>query len=146
MNFVYNQKQVLFDVSCEMKPGGMTVLVGPSGSGKSTMTRLIARFWDTDSGTISIGGVPIKDMTGEGLLSQISVVFQDVYLFHDTITANIALGRPEASREEIEAAAKAAHCHNFISRLPGGYDTVVGEGGSTLSGGEKQRCPSPGPF
>jgi ATP-binding cassette subfamily B protein len=139
VNFAYNQKQVLFDVSCEMRQGGMTALVGASGSGKSTMTRLIARFWDADSGTISIGGVPVKSMASETLLSQLSVVFQDVYLFRDTIAANIALGRPDAAREEIEAAARAAHCHDFISRLPAGYDAMVGEGGSTLSGGEKQR-------
>ena len=121
VNFAYNQKQVLFDLSCEMKHGGMTALVGASGSGKSTITRLIARFWDADSGVISIGGVPVKSMTGEGLLSQISVVFQDVYLFRDTIAANIALGRPDASRNDIEEAARAAHCHDFISRLPAGY-------------------------
>ena len=139
VNFAYNQKQVLFDLSCGMKHGGMTALVGPSGSGKSTVTRLIARFWDADSGTISIGGVPLGDMNSGELLSQISVVFQDVYLFRDTIAANIALGRPDAGREAIEAAARAAHCHDFISRLPAGYDTLVGEGGSTLSGGEKQR-------
>jgi ATP-binding cassette subfamily B protein len=139
VNFAYKDKQVLFALSCEMKHGGMTALVGPSGSGKSTITRLIARFWDVDSGTISIGGVPVTRMNGEQLLAQITVVFQDVYLFHDTIAANIALGRPDTSREEIEAAAHAAHCHDFITRLPAGYDTLVGEGGSTLSGGEKQR-------
>ncbi|MDR2258260.1 MAG: ATP-binding cassette domain-containing protein, partial [Treponema sp.] len=94
---------------------------------------------DADSGTISIGGVPVRDMRSDQLLAQISVVFQDVYLFRDTIAANIALGRPDSAREEIEAAARAAHCHDFISRLPAGYDTLVGEGGSTLSGGEKQR-------
>jgi ATP-binding cassette subfamily B protein len=139
VNFAYKDKQVLFDISCDMKQDGMTALAGPSGSGKSTITRLIARFWDVDSGTISIGGVPLTRMNSEQLLAQISVVFQDVYLFHDTIAANIALGRPNAQREEIEAAARAAHCHDFITRLPKGYDTLVGEGGSTLSGGEKQR-------
>jgi ATP-binding cassette subfamily B protein len=139
VNFSYKDKQVLFDISCEIKHGGMTALVGPSGSGKSTITRLIARFWDVDNGTVSIGGVPVIRMNSEELLAQISVVFQDVYLFHDTIAANIALGRPHASQEEIEAAAHAAHCHDFIRRLPAGYDTLVGEGGSTLSGGEKQR-------
>jgi ATP-binding cassette subfamily B protein len=139
VNFAYNQKQVLFDVSCEMRHGGMTALVGASGSGKSTITRLIARFWDADGGTISIGGIPVKSVTSENLLSQISVVFQDVYLFRDTIAANIALGRPEAGREAIEEAARAARCHDFITRLPAGYETLVGEGGGTLSGGEKQR-------
>jgi ATP-binding cassette subfamily B protein len=139
VNFAYKDKQVLFDISCNMKHGGMTALVGPSGSGKSTITRLIARFWDADSGTVSTGGVPVTRMKSEQLLAQISVVFQDVYLFRDTIAANIALGRPEARREEIEAAARAAHCHDFITRLSAGYDTLVGEGGNTLSGGEKQR-------
>ena len=139
VNFAYKNTQVLFDISCDMKQGGMTALVGPSGSGKSTITRLVARFWDADSGTVSIGGVPLVRMNGEQVLAQISVVFQDVYLFRDTIAANIALGRPDATREEIETAARAAHCHDFIIRLPKGYDTLVGEGGSTLSGGEKQR-------
>jgi ATP-binding cassette subfamily B protein len=139
VNFAYKNTQVLIDISCDMNQGGMTALVGPSGSGKSTITRLVARFWDTDSGTISIGGVPLTRMNGEQVLAQISVVFQDVYLFRDTIAGNIALGRPDATREEIETAARAAHCHDFIIRLPKGYDTLVGEGGSTLSGGEKQR-------
>jgi ATP-binding cassette subfamily B protein len=139
VNFAYKNAQVLFGISCDMRHGGMTALVGPSGSGKSTITRLIARFRDVDSGTISIGGVPVTCMNSEQILTQISVVFQDVYLFHDTIAANIALGRPDAPREEVEAAARAARCHDFITRLPKGYDTLVGEGGSTLSGGEKQR-------
>jgi ATP-binding cassette subfamily B protein len=139
VDFAYAQKQVLFDISCTMKYGSMTALVGPSGSGKSTITRLIARFWDIDGGSISIGGVPVKQMESGRLLSQISVVFQDVYLFHDTIAANIGLGCPKASREAIENAARAACCHDFIMRLPSGYDTLVGEGGGTLSGGEKQR-------
>jgi len=114
-------------------------LVGASGSGKTTIARLLARFWDISSGEISIGGVPITGMTQEHLLSKISMVFQDVYLFKDTIAENIRLGSPDASQEEIIAAARAAACHDFIMALPNGYDTMVGEGGSTLSGGEKQR-------
>jgi ATP-binding cassette subfamily B protein len=139
VNFAYKDKQVLFNINCEMKHGSLTALVGCSGSGKSTLTRLIARFWDSDSGTVSIGGVSVKDIKTEQLLSQISVVFQDVYLFHDTIANNISIGHPNATREEIEAAAKAAHLHDFIMKLPDKYDTMVGEGGSMLSGGEKQR-------
>jgi ABC-type multidrug transport system fused ATPase/permease subunit len=103
VNFAYKNTQVLFGISCDMGHGGMTALVGPSGSGKSTITRLIARFRDVDSGTISIGGVPVTCMNSEQSLTQISVVFQDVYLFHDTIAANIALVRPDAPREEVEA-------------------------------------------
>lgn len=114
-------------------------LVGASGSGKTTVARLLARFWDITGGEISIGGVPITHMTQEHLLSKISMVFQDVYLFRDTIAANIRIGRPDASDAEIIAAAKAAACHDFITALPDGYDTMIGEGGSTLSGGEKQR-------
>jgi ATP-binding cassette subfamily B protein len=139
VNFSYGEKQVLFDVSCEMREGEMTALVGASGSGKSTITRLIARFWDVQSGEISLGGVPLKAMSSEDLMSQISVVFQDVYLFNDTVAANIAIAKPEATREEIEGAAKAAHCHDFIMALPEGYETRIGEEGNTLSGGEKQR-------
>ena len=114
-------------------------LVGSSGSGKTTIARLLARFWDIQIGEIRIGGVPITAMTQEHLLSKISMVFQDVYLFCDTIEENIRIGKPDATHEEIVAAAKSAACHDFIMSLPNGYDTMVGEGGSTLSGGEKQR-------
>jgi ATP-binding cassette subfamily B protein len=139
VNFSYNEQQVLFDVCCKMKPGTMTALVGSSGSGKSTITRLIARFWDVDDGQITLGGIPLPQLRTEDLLDRISVVFQDVYLFHDTIANNIALGRPDATRENVEEAAKAARCHDFIMNLPDGYDSIIGEGGNTLSGGEKQR-------
>ena len=113
--------------------------MGPSGSGKSTITRLIARFWDVDAGEIRMGGIPVKKLTTEELLGNISMVFQDVYLFRDTIEANIRMGRSDATHEEVMEAAKKAACHDFIMALPNGYDTIVGEGGSTLSGGEKQR-------
>lgn len=113
--------------------------MGPSGSGKSTVTRLIARFWDVQQGAIKIGDQPIRQADLEKLLQHISMVFQDVYLFQDTIGNNIRIGNMEASQAEIEEAAKRACCHEFISQLPQGYDTPVGEGGSTLSGGEKQR-------
>lgn len=117
----------------------MTALVGKSGCGKSTIVNLIARFWDTDSGTVSIGGTDIKAMTTESLLENISVVFQNVYLFNDTIFNNIAFGKKGATKEEVIEACKKARCHEFISALENSYDTVIGEGGSTLSGGEKQR-------
>lgn len=113
--------------------------MGPSGSGKSTITRLAARFWDVNSGAVRLGCVDVRDMKSDEVLSRISVVFQDVYLFHDTVEGNIRMGKPDATKEEIIAAAKAAACHDFIMALPEGYQTMVGEGGSTLSGGEKQR-------
>lgn len=130
---------VLNNVSFTIEPRTVTALVGPSGSGKSTVARLIARFWDVQEGAVSIGGVRVRDMDPEKLLADISMVFQDVYLFQDTIGNNIRIGKLDATREEIEEAAKRACCHDFISKLPQGYDTPVGEGGSTLSGGEKQR-------
>lgn len=139
VTFSYAEKPVLKDVSFTIPAKTITALVGPSGSGKTTITRLIARFWDVDSGVVSVGGVNIKNLTTEALLTQISMVFQDVYLFNDTIYQNIAYGCKNASQENIIAAAKTAQCHQFISALPNGYQTQVGEGGSTLSGGEKQR-------
>nr|WP_253679715.1 ATP-binding cassette domain-containing protein [Treponema sp. OMZ 788] len=117
----------------------ITAVVGPSGSGKTTLCNLIARFWDVQGGSISIGGVNIKDLSLEDLMSKISMVFQNVYLFEDTIENNIKFGKPEASREEVIEAAKKAMCHEFIEALPKGYDTRIGEGGASLSGGEKQR-------
>ena len=117
----------------------ITAIVGPSGSGKTTLCNLIARFWDVQSGSITIGGVDIKDISLETLMSKISMVFQNVYLFEDTIENNIKFGKPEASREQVIEAAKKAMCHDFIEALPNGYDTLIGEGGASLSGGEKQR-------
>lgn len=130
---------ILKDLSFTIEPNTITALIGPSGSGKSTVTRLIARFWDIQTGRITIGGQSIQNVNPEKLLKDISMVFQDVYLFQDTIGNNIRIGKIEATQAEIEAAAKRACCHDFISDLPQGYDTPVGEGGSTLSGGEKQR-------
>jgi ABC-type multidrug transport system fused ATPase/permease subunit len=117
----------------------MTALVGPSGSGKTTITYLIARFWDVDEGAVRIGGVDVRDVKTDTLMSRITMVFQDVYLFEDTVANNIRFGKPDATEKEVVAAAKAARCHEFVMALPEGYDTVIGEGGSTLSGGEKQR-------
>ncbi|HWQ80142.1 MAG TPA: ABC transporter ATP-binding protein [Anaerovoracaceae bacterium] len=139
VSFGYGEKEVLHDISFTAPAHSLTALVGASGSGKSTVTRLIARFWDADKGEISVGGVPVIQMKSDTLLSQIAVVFQDVYLFHDTVANNIRMGRQDASMDEIIAAAESAACHDFITALPNGYDTMVGEGGSTLSGGERQR-------
>ena len=139
VTFGYGKDMVLHNVSASFPSGTMTAIVGPSGSGKSTMLRLIARFYDPQSGTVRFGGIDETTVDPEKLMSKISVVFQDVYLFQDTIGNNIRYGRENATQEEIEAAAKLAHCHDFIMALPDGYDTMVGEGGSTLSGGEKQR-------
>ncbi|MBR2295260.1 MAG: ABC transporter ATP-binding protein [Clostridiales bacterium] len=138
--FAYDgENDVIKGISFEIPERHFVALVGSSGSGKTTVARLLARFWDIKSGTISIGGVPVTAMTQEHLLSKISMVFQDVYLFKDTIAENIRIGKPDATDEEIMEAARSAACHDFIMSLPRGYDTPVGEGGSTLSGGEKQR-------
>ena len=140
VSFAYEKdKPVLKNISFEAKQGTTTALVGSSGSGKTTVTNLIARFWDCQSGVITIDGVDIRKVYPEELLTNISMIFQDVYLVNDTIENNIKLGKPDATREEVIEAAKNANCHKFITELENGYDTVVGEGGSTLSGGEKQR-------
>lgn len=131
--------EVLKEISFTIPEGTTTAIVGPSGSGKSTICSLIARFYDVQKGKITVGGHNVKEFTCDSLLKNISMVFQNVYLFHDTIRNNISFGKPDATEEEILAAAKAARCHEFITALPDGYDTVIGEGGSTLSGGEKQR-------
>ncbi len=139
VNFSYEQKPILHDISVTLPDKTTTAVIGPSGSGKTTFCNLIARFWDTDSGSVKIGGYDVKDYTLEALMDQISVVFQNVYLFADSIENNIKFGRPDATHEEVAAAAKAACCDDFIEALPDGYNTVVGEGGASLSGGEKQR-------
>ena len=139
VSFSYEKQQVLEDVSFTIPEKTITALVGPSGSGKTTITRLIARFWDVDSGEVRMGGQNTKDMGIDALLSQVSMVFQDVYLFNDTIYQNIAYGAKTTTIEQVIEAAKTAQCHDFITSLPNGYDTMVGEGGATLSGGEKQR-------
>lgn len=140
VSFAYeNGNPILKDVSFSIPQGSMTAIVGPSGGGKTTITRLIARFWDVQEGSITIGGHDVKEFTCDSLLKNMSMVFQNVYLFHDTIENNIKFGCPDATHEQVVEAAKKACCHDFISVLPQGYDTVIGEGGSTLSGGEKQR-------
>ena len=137
--FSYDKKRILEDMSITFPDKTMTAIVGPSGSGKTTICNLIARFWDVDSGRISIGGKDVKYYTLEVLMDQISMVFQNVYLFADTIENNIKFGRPDASYEEVVQASKKACCHDFITSLPNGYNTFIGEGGNLLSGGEKQR-------
>ena len=137
--FSYHEEPVLNGVSFTAKQGEVTALVGPSGSGKSTASKLAARFWDADSGTITLGGVDVAGVEPETLLKNFAVVFQDVLLFDDTVMENIRLGRRDAADEEVMAAAKAAQCEEFISRLPQGYQTNIGENGSALSGGERQR-------
>lgn len=139
VRFSYGDKEVLHNMSFEMQKNTMTALVGQSGGGKSTVANLLARFWDIDSGEILIRGVNIKDISLSELMSKISMVFQRVYLFQDTIFNNIAMGRENATKEEVIEATKKARCYDFIMALPDGFDTVVGEGGATLSGGEKQR-------
>lgn len=140
VSFAYeNGNPILKDVSFSIPQGSMTAIVGPSGGGKTTITRLIARFWDVQEGSITVGGHDVKEFTCDSLLKNMSMVFQNVYLFHDTIENNIKFGCPDATHDQVVEAAKKACCHDFISALPQGYDTVIGEGGSTLSGGEKQR-------
>lgn len=131
--------RVIDGVTLSIPEGTTCALVGPSGSGKTTLVNLLARFWDVDEGCVTIGGVDVREGTAESLLSRISMVFQNVYLFNDTVENNIRFGRPDASREEVVAAAKRARCHDFIMGLPQGYDTVLEEGGASLSGGERQR-------
>lgn len=139
VSFGYDDRMVLHDLNFTIPQNATTAIVGPSGGGKTTLCNLIARFYDVNSGTITLGGTDIRIFTCDSLLRNISMVFQNVYLFRDTIKNNIKFGRPDAADEQIIAAAKAARCHDFIMALPDGYDTVIGEGGSSLSGGEKQR-------
>ena len=152
VTFSYDTVPVLRNISFSIQQGSTTAIIGPSGSGKTTICNLIARFYDVDSGEVTVGGENVRNMTCDSLLRNISMVFQKVYLFHDTVENNIRFGNPNATQEEIiEAAKKAqchdfitalakkAQCHDFITALPDGYETVIGEGGSTMSGGEKQR-------
>lgn len=139
VSFAYEEATVLKNISFRSQPNTVTALVGPSGAGKTTVGLLIARFWDVGSGSIRIGGVDIRDMKTTTLMNYVSFVFQDGFLFYDTMEENIRMGNKAASKEEVIEAAKAAQCHDFIEKLPKGYDTLVGEGGTYLSGGEQQR-------
>lgn len=130
---------MLHKVSFDAVPGGITAIVGPSGSGKSTVARLIASFWEADSGAVKIGGIDVRNLPLSQVMDTVAYVSQDNFLFHMTIKENIRLGKSGATDEEVIAAAKQASCHDFISALPHGYDTLVGDGGGSLSGGERQR-------
>ena len=138
VSFKYQKKEVLHDINTSMHQGTLTALVGPSGSGKSTLMKLCARFYDPQQGKVLFNGVPMSNIDPESLMKHISMVFQDVYLFKDTIKNNLRFSKPDATDEEIENAAKASYAHNFIKRLPKGYDTVIGEDGGSLSQGQKQ--------
>ncbi|MDH7502534.1 MAG: ATP-binding cassette domain-containing protein, partial [Verrucomicrobiota bacterium] len=139
VEFAYNEKPVLKDISLRIAPGQLVAVVGASGSGKTSLANLLMRFYDPQHGAVRIGGVDLRDVAMQDLRSQIAVVTQESVLFNDTIRHNIALGRPGATNEEIEAAARHAHAHDFIMAKPGGYEAVVGQAGVTLSGGERQR-------
>ena len=129
----------LRDVNVNLEPGRFLALVGPSGAGKSTLAKLILRFWDVKNGAIRLGGADIRQVDANELMRHVSFVFQNIFLFNDTVAANLCVGKPDATQEELEAAARAARCHDFIMALPNGYEYVVGEKGGALSGGEKQR-------
>lgn len=139
VSFSYGDTEVLHQISFDAAPCGMTAIVGPSGSGKSTVARLIASFWEADSGEVQIGGVDVRRLPLKQVMDLVSYVSQDNFLFHLSVKENIRIGRPGASDEEVIVAAKQASCHDFITALPQGYDTLAGEGGSSLSGGERQR-------
>ena len=139
VGFSYSKEKILHDISFTADRGQLVALVGESGSGKTTIVNLLARFWDVQEGEVRLRGVNVKELPMETLMSQISMVFQKVYLFEDTIYNNIAMGRPDASYEDVMEAARKARCYEFITNLPYGFDTIVGEGGASLSGGEAQR-------
>lgn len=139
IEFSYNEKKVIDGISVHIPEKTTTAIVGPSGGGKTTLCNLIARFWDVQKGSISLGGMNVKDYSMDSLMKNFSFVFQTVYLFQDTIANNIRFGNPDASLEQVMEAAKKACCHDFIMELPDGYETMIGEGGASLSGGEKQR-------
>lgn len=139
IGFAYEKRKVIDGITLKIEPKKTVAFVGPSGGGKSTVCKLVARFWDVDEGSVKLGGRDVKDYDMDSLMKNFSFVFQDVYLFRDSIAANIAFGSPETPLEQIKAAAKKACCAEFIEKLPDGYNTVIGEGGASLSGGEKQR-------
>ena len=139
IDFAYDKKKIIDNISLAIPEHTTTAIVGPSGGGKTTFCHLLARFWDVDKGNVTLDGKDVRDYSMDNLMKNYSFVFQNVYLFHDTIANNIRFGQPEAPMEKVIAAAKKACCHDFISQLPQGYDTVIGEGGASLSGGERQR-------
>ena len=139
IDFAYDKKKIIDNISLTIPEHTTTAIVGPSGGGKTTFCHLLSRFWDVDKGTVTLEGKDVRDYSMDDLMKNFSFVFQNVYLFHDTIANNIRFGQPDAPMEKVIAAAKKACCHDFISALPDGYETVIGEGGASLSGGERQR-------
>mgnify|MGYP004578130589 CR=1 FL=1 len=139
VRFAYHDKEVLPGVSLRIEPGTVNALVGPSGSGKTALCNLMARFWDVQTGSVTLGGRDVREYSYDSLIRNFPFVFQRTYLFSDTIANNIRFGRPDATLDEVKAAAKKVRCYDFITALPDGFDTVIGEGGATLSGGERQR-------
>ena len=139
IGFAYEQKKIIDGITLSIPEHTTTAIVGPSGGGKTTLTSLLSRFWDVDEGKVTLGGTDVREYSMDALMKNYSFVFQRVYLFADTIANNIRFGQPDAPMEKVIEAAKKACCHDFIMQLPEGYDTVIGEGGASLSGGEKQR-------
>ena len=139
VGFSYGKKRILNGVTMDIPEKTVTAIVGPSGGGKTTLCHLLSRFWDVDEGSVSLGGHDVREYSMDSLMKNFSFVFQDVYLFNDTAANNIRFGSPDTPMDKVVEAAKKARCHDFIMKLPNGYDTVIGEGGATLSGGERQR-------
>ena len=139
VRFSYESRPIINGVTLEIPEKTTTAIVGPSGGGKTTLCHLLSRFWDVDGGRVTLGGRDVRDYDMDSLMQNFSFVFQNVYLFHDTVANNIRFGQPDAPMDQVIAAAKEARCHDFILKLPQGYDTVIGEAGGTLSGGERQR-------
>ena len=139
IRFSYGEKPIINGITLDIPERTTTAVVGPSGGGKTTLCHLLARFWDVDVGTVTLGGHDVREYDMDSLMQNFSFVFQNVYLFHDTVANNIRFGQPDAPIEKVVEAAKKARCHDFIMKLPQGYDTVIGEAGGTLSGGERQR-------
>lgn len=139
ITFSYGEKQIIHGVTLDIPERTTTAIVGPSGGGKTTLCHLLSRFWDVDAGQVTLGGHDVREYDMDSLIRNFSFVFQNVYLFHDTIANNIRFGQPDAPMEQVIAAAKKARCHDFIMKLPQDYETVIGEAGGSLSGGERQR-------
>ena len=139
MRFSYESRPIINGITLEIPEKTTTAIVGPSGGGKTTLCHLLSRFWDVDGGRVTLGGRDVRDYDMDSLMQNFSFVFQNVYLFHDTVANNIRFGQPDAPMDQVIAAAKKARCHDFILKLSQGYDTVIGEAGGTLSGGERQR-------
>ena len=139
IHFSYGEKPIINGITLDIPERTTTAIVGPSGGGKTTLCHLLSRFWDVDGGCVTLGGHDVREYDMDSLMRNFSFVFQNVYLFHDTIANNIRFGQPDAPMEKVAEAAKKARCYDFIMALPQDFDTIIGEGGTTLSGGERQR-------